>query len=82
MVGIELAKQAADIIGREREFNENYINILSRLYEETESTDVLYCICGAIINGNRANKEYSKWISEGVKKELKSLIFTSIIYTQ
>ena len=82
MVGIELAKQAADIIGREREFNENYINILSRLYEETESTDVLYCICGAIINGNRANKEYSKWISEGVKKELKiTNLYEYYIYT-
>lgn len=82
MVGIELAKQAADIIGREREFNESYIKILSRLYEDTESTDVLYCICGAIINGNKVNKEYSKWISEGVRKELKiTNLYEYYIYT-
>jgi hypothetical protein len=82
MVGIDLAKQAADIIGREREFNETYIKILSRLYEETESTDVLYCICGAIINGNKVNKEYSKWINEGVKKELKiTNLYEYYIYT-
>ena len=49
---------------------------------QTESTDVLYCICGAIINGNRANKEYSKWISEGVKKELKiTNLYEYYIYT-
>lgn len=82
MVGIDLAKQAADIIGREREFNETYIKILSRLYEETESTDVLYCICGAIINGNKVNKEYSKWIRLGVKMELKiTNLYEYYIYT-
>lgn len=71
MVNDELAKQAADIIGREKEFSENYLNILSRMYEETNNIHVLHCICSMIINGNKTEKSYFYWLEEGVKNDLK-----------
>lgn len=82
MVTDELAKQAAEIIGKEKSFNDNYLNILSRLYDETKSTDVLNCICAMIINGNKIKKEYFHWLEEGVKKELKiTNLYEYYIYT-
>lgn len=71
MIEGELAKQAADIIIEERDFNAKYINILKKIYEDTKSDDVLACICGAIINGNKKGDDYSMWLRKGVERELK-----------
>lgn len=82
MVNDELAKQAAEIISKEKDFNVSYLNILSKLYEETENSEVLECICAMIINGNRLEKEYFHWLEEGVKKELKiTNLYEYYIYT-
>lgn len=71
MIEMELAKQAADIIIEERDFNAKYINILKKIYEDTKSDDVLACICGAIINGKTKSDDYFMWLQKGVERELK-----------
>lgn len=82
MVSLDLAKQASDIINRERDFNPNYIRILSRIYKDTECEDVLYSICGAIVNGKKVCHEYNHWLEEGVRRELKiTNLYEHYIYT-
>lgn len=71
MIEDELAKQAADIIIEERDFDKKYINILKRIYEDTKSDDVLACICGAIINGKNETTDDALWLRKGVERELK-----------
>lgn len=71
MIGDELAKQAADVIIEERDFDVKYINILSRIYDDTKSDDVLACICSAVINSNKNCADYSVWLRKGVERELK-----------
>lgn len=71
MVNDELAKQAADVIGKEKVFNESYFNILSRIYEDTKNKEVLCSICTMLINGSKTENEYFKWFKEGVKQDLK-----------
>lgn len=66
-----LANQAADIISNEHEYNERHIKILKKLYQETESDNVLSCICQELISGNKKDNESFKWLKAGVKKELK-----------
>lgn len=77
-----LAKQAAELIDKEREFNKLYFNILVRLYEATKLDEVLSCICSMIISGNKTDKEYFKWLELGVERELKiTNLYEYYIYT-
>lgn len=71
MISDELARQAADIIIEERDFDKKYIHILKRIYEDTKSDDVLACICGAIINGKKRCDDDALWLRKGVERELK-----------
>ena len=71
MISDELARQAADIIIEERNFDKKYIHILKRIYEDTKSDDVLACICGAIINGKKRCEDDALWLRKGVERELK-----------
>ena len=78
----ELAKQAAELLEKEKVYHESYMNILSRLYEDTSCKEVLHCICTMIINGNKMEKEYFRWLKEGVKNELKiTNLYEYYIYT-
>ncbi len=78
----ELAKQAAELFAKEKGFNETYLNILSKFYEETNCREVLHCICSMIINGNKTGHEYFHWLEEGVKEELKiTNLYEYYIYT-
>lgn len=82
IVNEELAKQAAELLVKEKGFSETYLNILSRFYEDTKCSEVLSCICSMLINGNKTGKEYFKWFQEGVKKELKiTNLYEYYIYT-
>lgn len=71
MIEEELARQAADIIIEERDFNEKYIRILKKIYNDTQNDEVLACVCGTIINGNKQGDDYAVWLRKGVERELK-----------
>lgn len=82
MVTKELAKQAAEIIEKEKTYSDSYFNILSRMYQETQCVEVLQCICTMLINGNIRDREYFCWFKEGVKQELKiTNLYEYYIYT-
>lgn len=78
----ELAKQTSELLSKEKTYNEAYLNILSRFYEDTKCSEILSCICSMLINGNKTGKEYFKWFREGVKEELKiTNLYEYYIYT-
>ncbi|MFR6562532.1 MAG: DUF5717 family protein [Eubacterium ventriosum] len=60
----DLAKQTAELMIKDKAYNEGYFNILARFYEQTKEEEVLTCICTMIINGNKLDHSYSKWLTE------------------
>lgn len=78
----ELAKQTAEVMSKEREFNEACFHVLTRFYNDTHNKEVLSCICSMIINGNKSDREYFPWLEKGVKEELKiTNLYEYYIYT-
>lgn len=78
----ELSKQTAELMLKDKTYNEGYFSILSRFYEQTKDEDVLTCICTMIINGNKLDGYYSKWLTLGVRSELRiTNLYEYYIYT-
>ncbi len=67
----DIAKQVAELVDKEHEFNKLYLNILIKMYESTKLKEVLTSICMMIIGGEKTEKEYFKWLEMGVEQELK-----------
>ena len=78
----DLAKQTAELMIKDKAYNEGYFNILARFYEQTKEEEVLTCICTMIINGNKLDHSYSKWLTEGIREELRiTNLYEYYIYT-
>ncbi len=71
MVKEELAKQTATLLNNQKNFNQTYFQILTRIYEDTKQDDILACICAMIINGEKTDHKYFSWLELGVRHELK-----------
>lgn len=78
----ELAKQVAELMDKEKEFNEVYYKILVQFYEETESKYVLSSICSMIINGKKYDTKFFPWLEKGVEQDVKiTNLYEYYIYT-
>ncbi len=71
MANEELAKQVAELMVKEKTFQTTYFQILTRFYEDTKQDEVLGAICSMIINGEKKQPEYFKWLELGVLHDLK-----------
>lgn len=78
----ELAKQAATLMSKEKQFSESNFNIVAKIYEDTNLKSVLDCLCTMIINGAKMSNEYHYWLKKGVEAELKiTNLYEYYIYT-
>ncbi len=82
MVKEELAKQTAQLFSGQKKFHQTYFRILTRIYEDTGHDDILSCICAMIINGEKTDHKYFRWLELGVQRELKlTNLYEYYIYT-
>ncbi|MCR5737308.1 MAG: DUF5717 family protein [Eubacterium sp.] len=82
MTNEELAKQTAELMAKEKTFQPNYFQILTRFYEDTKQDEVLGAICSMIINGEKKQTEYFKWLELGVLHDLKiTNLYEYYVYT-
>ena len=82
MANAEMAKQTAALMVKEKGWHQNYFQILTRFYEDTEQDEVLGAICTMIINGEKRQTKYFEWLEKGVQKDLKiTNLYEYYIYT-
>lgn len=56
---------------KEKYFTPLVYHILTRVYEEYKTKELLFAICSLLIRGHKTDKSYLKWYTLGMKQQLK-----------
>ncbi len=67
----QLAMQICEISMSVRKFNKILFTILTNIYKEFPTKEIITSICSMLIKANKTDNEYFRWYEEGIKKELK-----------
>ena len=67
----EICKQILYICARTRDFSDNLLKLLIRIYRINEDPDVVSAICSMLIKANKTETEYFEWYRMGVEMELR-----------
>ncbi len=67
----ELLKQLIYLSGRQKNFSETLLFILTEAYKMQQSDELVGAICSLLIKGNCTNVKYFKWFKRGVEAEMR-----------
>ena len=69
-MGKELAGKIAALASGAKFFHQIYYRILSSLYEQYPSKELLGAVCGLLIKGNCRSKDCFLWYQKAVEEEI------------
>ncbi len=67
----QLSMQICEVCTSVRKFNKILFNILTSIYNDLQSKEIITAICSMLIKANKTDNEYFRWYEEGINKELK-----------
>lgn len=71
IISRELALHAADLISKQKKYNEKLVHILKRAYAMYEEPQILNALCMQLIKGDKFGTSYFRWYEKAVQQELK-----------
>lgn len=70
-LSLELSKQFAELVLKEKYFSRRHLDILLRLYELKQDDIYLKSICSLFIKGNKTDVKYHKYFEDALTRNLK-----------